>query len=212
MKRAAFLIDGFNLYHSVCDALFDLPGSAMLWLDLHSLCSSYSHLIGDGDKIKVERILYFSAFAYHKRDNAKVQRHRQYIKALESTGVEFVEGRFKPRPKKCKACGIKYTKHEEKETDVAIGVTLFELFHRDECDVAVIVSGDTDLVPAIGAVSRNFPGKYVYILFPYKRKNTDLLKVAKGGFKISAKQYSRYQLPDPVILSDGTIVRKPSIY
>ena len=41
MDRVTFIIDGFNLYHSVCDAERDLKGASTKWLDIKSLCSSY---------------------------------------------------------------------------------------------------------------------------------------------------------------------------
>jgi len=49
MNRTAFLIDGFNLYHSVKSASHDLglQGTGTKWLDIHSLCRSYLHAIGN---------------------------------------------------------------------------------------------------------------------------------------------------------------------
>jgi len=40
MGRTAFLVDGFNLYHSLKDAQFALGGRSTRWLDLRSFCSS----------------------------------------------------------------------------------------------------------------------------------------------------------------------------
>ena len=52
-------------------------------------------------------------------------------------------------------------RHEEKETDVAIAVTLIELFLRDECDAAVLVTGESDIAPALRLAQRQFPGKAI---------------------------------------------------
>lgn len=46
MNRTVFIVDGFNLYHSVVDAARDAPGATTKWLDLRKLCSSYLPLAG----------------------------------------------------------------------------------------------------------------------------------------------------------------------
>jgi hypothetical protein len=63
MNRTVFLIDGFNLYHSVVETSndFGLGGKGTKWLDLNSLCSSYLHLSGNNSIL--HDIYYFSAYA-----------------------------------------------------------------------------------------------------------------------------------------------------
>ena len=65
MGRIAFLVDGFNLYHSLKDASFrlGLRGAGTRWLDLRSLCASFLHAIGGGAQLS--SIFYFSALARH---------------------------------------------------------------------------------------------------------------------------------------------------
>lgn len=48
MKRTTFIVDGFNLYHSVCQAsaVLGLAGAGTKWLNLRRLCESYLSLIG----------------------------------------------------------------------------------------------------------------------------------------------------------------------
>jgi hypothetical protein len=100
-------------------------------------------------------------------------------------------------------------KHEEKETDVSIAITLMEIFIKDLGDCAVIVSGDTDLSPAIRKCKSLFKKKKVIFAFPYRRKNKELLSLAPGSFSISKKQYIRHQFPNPVVLEDGRKIFKP---
>lgn len=47
MNRTVFLIDGFNLYHSLRDASRDLHGVQTKWLDLRALCESYLATVGN---------------------------------------------------------------------------------------------------------------------------------------------------------------------
>lgn len=100
--------------------------------------------------------------------------------------------------------------HEEKETDVSIGIKLLEVGFRDLCDIVVVVSGDTDLAPAAKRFESLFPEKQIVFAFPFDRKNKELLKLAPQSFSISKKQYFRHSFPDPYILSDGTKISKPS--
>ncbi len=80
----------------------------------------------------------------------------------------------------------------------------------DECDTAVILSGDTDLVAAVVTAKQLFPGKRVAVGFPYKRANHHFRTVADFTFKISAERYARHQFPDPITLPDGTVLHKPA--
>ena len=210
MNRTTFLIDGFNLYHSLIDAGHDLKGKTTKWLDIKSLCSNY--LAGIGNQSKLEKIYYFSALAEHLQntDPGKVQRHLKYIECLKSTGIIVELGRFKPRSVWCDKCSSQLIRHEEKETDVAISIKLFEVFMNNECETAVIVTGDTDLAPAVRSAKRLFPGKTICSLFPYKRKNYELSQIVHNSFKIKKERYVQHQFPDPVILKDGRRISKPT--
>jgi uncharacterized LabA/DUF88 family protein len=222
MNRVTFLIDGFNLYHSVVDLSRD-QGLHVKWLNIHSLCSSFLHLISR-DATMAE-IYYFSAFAYHLNNPNIIKRHQDYIECLKSTGIIPEMGRFKPKDIICPlhsqlmkssstnvSCPIhgKFTKHEEKETDIAIAAKLFEIMSRDMCDTAVLLTGDTDLTPAVETCKRLFPTKGIHFAFPYRRHNSELKALLPGSFKIHTGSYVRHLFPDPVRLPDGTEIWKPA--
>ena len=209
MKRISFLIDGFNVYHSILRLKHD-TGYSTKWFDLASLCNSYIPLFGKDAKLGA--VYFFSAIPYYLNDSDKIQRHKKYIACLESTGVHIELGRFKNKDVYCHRCKSMILKHEEKETDVAIAVKLLEVFLTDSCDTAVIVSGDTDLSPAVKTCKTIFADKAVIFAFPFARKNKELAKSAPGSFSISKKQYIKHQLPDPVILKDGQKIYKPDTW
>lgn len=213
MNRIVFLIDGFNVYHSLENASKDLGGKSTKWLDIKSLCSSYLGNIGSNAILK--DIYYFSAYATHLSPNnpGVVQRHRNYIKCLEDSGIHCEMNRFKEKIIKCPNCKQPFSRHEEKETDVSISVKIIELFHNDECDTVVIVSGDTDISPAARTAKLLFPAKHVWFLFPYKRSNEDLRKLNPGqNIKIRKESYTKHQFPNPHKLSDGTTISKPATW
>jgi len=212
MNRIAFIVDGFNLYHSVRSASRDLglSGVGTRWLNIRSLCDSYLYLIGKD--AKTVGVYYFSALATHLQavSPGVVMRHKSYIACLEDLGISVELARFKEKTIWCNSCKGEIRRHEEKETDVAIGVKLLELLLTDACDTCLIVSGDTDIVPAVKTAQRMCPDKQVGFLLPYKRHNSELAALTSLHFKIKKETYTKHQLSDPFLLRNGSIIAKPS--
>lgn len=97
--RVAFIVDGFNLYHSIRDAEKLVPTRPQRWLDPSSLCRSYLHHFGRSASL--QGIYYFSALVRHlAASNHDIEaRHTAYIDAIRSTGVQVTLGSFKARDK-----------------------------------------------------------------------------------------------------------------
>lgn len=207
MKRVDFLVDGFNLYHSIIDISRYNNGLRVKWLDIRSLCISFLHLIDSNAKL--ENIYYFSAFAHHLNNPDVIKRHQIYIECLKSTGVIPEMGRFKYKEISCPNCHRQIARYEEKETDVSIGIKICEVLYRDECDIVAILTGDTDLAPAIRHTQQYYPKKKIIFIFPFARKNSELAQLAPGSFKINKQSYIRNQFPEEVTMPDGRVARKP---
>jgi uncharacterized LabA/DUF88 family protein len=141
--------------------------------------------------------MYFSAVAHHResRHPGTVASQVAYLSALEETGVQLHLGHFKAKSRVCSLCGGRFVGWEEKETDVALGAKLLELVCRDLCDTVVLVTGDTDLVPAIRAARSLDPTKDLVALQPYRRVNRELSRCADRALTIRVASYSRHQLP-----------------
>ena len=209
-----FIADGFNLYHSLRQ-VERLRNSRCHWLDLPALCGSYLPLIGGGATLG--SVYYFSALASHVETHhpGTVARHKAFIEALEARGVTVEIGSVQRPRGLCDLCPecdrrIHLTRHEEQETDVRIAVKLLEVVANGTCAAVAVITGDTDLVPAVAAARRLQPRVDVYMLFPTHRSNRAFDGVATGSFKIAAGQYVRYQLPDPVTTTDGRVIPKPA--
>lgn len=209
MNRVSFIIEGFNLYHSLKAAQKKHKIASTRWLDLYSLCSAHLHHFGKDAKLY--EVYYISALATHleasKPDVTK--RHKDYISCLEDTGVIAEMNRFKRKDIRCKRCNRSFFKYEEKETDVLIATKLLELLYTDKCDTAVLVTGDTDMTPAVRTGLKLFPEKKILFAFPFGTKTRELTKLAPGSFTLGKATYGKHQFPDPFILSDGTTVGKP---
>jgi uncharacterized LabA/DUF88 family protein len=209
MKRVCFLIDGFNLYHSIKD-VNKIQGVKAKWLNLHSLCQSY--LFQFGKDAILQDIFYFSAYPNHLINSHPdtIARHKNFVACLEDLGIKIILGRFKEKKVFCTNCKTQIIKHEEKETDVAIAIKIIELFHNDECDLQVIMSGDTDLAPAVRTSKILFPEKQICFAFPFNRKMKELSSLSTlPSFSISSGNYQNHLLPDPYILKTGVSIAKP---
>jgi uncharacterized LabA/DUF88 family protein len=211
MNRVTFLVDGFNLYHSVVQAECDNGGHCVKWLDLRRLCLSYLHMVRRqvNAHVELETIHYFSAPPTH-RPSGTQKRHAIYMKCLESAGIHVHLGRFKKKTVECHLCHRDDVRHEEKETDVAMAALLLEVCHSGEADSVVMVTGDTDLAPAVRTCQRLFPEGFICFAFPYKRHNAELKVLAPGSFNIGRDSYLRHQFSDPLQLADGGSISMPA--
>ncbi len=207
MSRVSFLIDGFNLYHSVVAASQDLNGASTKWLNIHSLCSSY--LPDFGSAAKIESVHYFSAIPYYLNDGDKIKRQRDLNKCLQSTGIDVQLAKFKGKDLFCKRCNRSTRTQEEKETDVAIAAKLFELLITDSADTVALVSGDTDLIPAAQAVVRLYSHNSIKFILPYGRSNDEIKQLFPNSIDIKKERYASYQFPDPFKVSRRKAISKP---
>ena len=206
MPRVSFFIDGFNVYHSIKEALGDGLITNGKWLDYRALCQSYLGLIGKDATLA--NVNYYSAIATHIPDAAL--RHKSLIEVIRDQGINVTLGNFKRKEVTCRAqCRLRFTTHEEKETDLNIGLGLVGAFHADSCDVAVIVSGDTDLIAAIRQAKLLFPSKRIFMAFPYKRHNNYFQSFVDQTIKIPALRYQQFQMPASVQLNSGKTISKP---
>lgn len=188
--RVSFFIDGFNLYHSIAEFNPDFK-----WLDLYSLCKSY--LKPDET---ILHVFYFTS--YNNWEPGKAERHRVYIRALENSGVTVIFGKFKRVRRYCTSCGAHYSTHEEKQTDVNIAMAMLEGAFKNEYDKAVIVSGDSDLLPPIRRIHANFPKIRVGVIAPMGRRAKELKDTA--DFFIKMERHDLCQSLFPATITIGT--------
>jgi len=211
-RKVSFIVDGFNLYFSLRE-MEGLSKKPSKWLDLRSLCEHFLPEIGHRLGIRAELgvIHYFSAYATHStvHDRGVVDRHRTYVAALESTGVSVTISQFKYKDVRCPHCKRPFKRLEEKETDVAMAMKLLEVFAVSEAPIAVLMTGGSDLVPAVHTARRLFRQNTIGIITPFLRHTTEMQEVGDFHFKVSQKLVQAAQFPDPVRLADGRVLAKP---
>lgn len=200
MTRAAFFIDGFNLYHSIES---NPQYHKYKWLNLHQL----SHVFLT-KKEKLTNVYYFTALTLWKPN--KTKRHKTYIRALEQYNVETIYGKFKKRDKTCPKCKKKFTTAEEKQTDVNIAIHLFQKAIEDQYDTAYIISGDSDLIPSVKAVRKTFPDKRIGIIIPIGREANELKNICDFYIRLKEKHLTSCLLPQEIDLGNNTLFCPPS--
>jgi uncharacterized LabA/DUF88 family protein len=94
-------------------------------------------------------------------------------------------------------------------TDVNLSVKLIEYAIKDDYDKAIIVSGDTDLVPAITTIRENFSNKKVGISLTPGRHNNTLINASDFVEEMKKSYLDRCLLSNPFVFADGTTLSNP---
>lgn len=199
VERVIAYIDGFNLYFGIMEAgLTDCR-----WLNIVSLIES---LLRPGQQLTI--VKYFTSRVSNNPEKQK--RQSTYIETLEAIGVDIFYGKYQMNEAECRRCGNIWPEPNEKMTDVNIATQLLLDGFQDKFDIAVLVSGDSDLVPPIRAIHSNFSSKRVMVFFPPKRFNNSISSVAKGSLIIGKKRLKESQFPEDVTKKNGFKLKKPN--
>ena len=203
MTRVVAYVDGFNLYFGLKAGY----GRRYHWLDLQALVTS---LLQPGQELR--EVLYFTARV--KNDPGAALRQSTYLDALSAhcLRVYRVEGRFQEKPRVCNTCGASWTGYEEKETDVNIATALIEDAVEDRYDTAILVTGDSDLRPAVAAVKRLRPGKRIIAAFPPGRHSRVLVRAVDAYIPISHTKVRNAQLPRMIVTKNGLRLTRPAYW
>jgi hypothetical protein len=182
-------VDGFNLYHG----LHDKYERRYLWLDLLRLVQR----IRPQDHILAVR--YFTALV--RDDRPALARQEAYLDALAAHShgtVEVVLGRYQTKRQTCRQCGNFWISYEEKETDVNVAVSLVADAAAWASDIALLVSADSDLCPAIRTARALNPGRGMIAAFPPRRSSFEIRSLIPGAFTIAAADLRNSLLPETV--------------
>ena len=192
-------IDGFNLYFGLREARY----RRFYWLDVAALAR---RLLRQGQELA--RVKYFTARV--SEPTAKRERQQTFLEALETrSAIDLFYGRYQYKTVSCRQCGASWLKPEEKMTDVQIATQMLLDAHGGAFDTAIVVSGDSDLVPPIRAIKATFPMKRIVVAFPPRRSSNQLRQEAHAAFVIGRKVLKDSQLPDRVTKAGGQVLVRP---
>jgi uncharacterized LabA/DUF88 family protein len=205
-SRSIIYVDGFNLYYGA------VKGGPYKWLDLQK----YFGLLRPDDEN--QSIKYFTAFigGSHRANQ------EAYLQALETLSkVEIILGKYKYKSVKCTlpACTFPGSRDfqvpEEKRSDVNIATHMIDDAHCRRAERMVLVSGDSDLVPAIHMVKQRFPKikitVYVPSRNPIRGAAVEIRSAADKHKTLPLNLLARCQFPNPVRGgTTGAILKPPS--
>jgi hypothetical protein len=182
-------VDGFNLYHG----LHAKYQRRYLWLDLLRLVQR----IRPQDDVLAVR--YFTALV--RDDRPALARQESYLDALTAHShgtVEVVLGRYQTKTRTCRQCGNSWISYEEKETDVNVAVSLVADAAAGASDLALLITADSDLCPAIRTARALNPGRGMIAAFPPRRSSFEIRSLIPGAFTNAAADLRNSLLPETV--------------
>jgi hypothetical protein len=199
VERVLGFVDGFNLYFGLREAGY----RSLLWLDVSklvaNLCRQHQTCVGTR---------YFTARI--SGPGPKRERQKSLLEAYETLPdcrIHF--GQYLTSSKTCSFCGASWNVPSEKMTDVNIAVELLSSAFLNEFDTALVISGDSDLAPAVEKTRQLF-GKRVVVAFPPARYSFRLSALASAYFHISRAKLAKSQLPEVITKPDGYVLRRPA--
>jgi uncharacterized LabA/DUF88 family protein len=193
MERVITYIDGFNLYF----ALKESNWQRYYWLDLPEL----SRNIIKPDRQSLVGTKYFTSRI--SGSLSKTKRQSTYLDALKAEGeTEIFYGQYRNDPHKCTSCKRTDWVPNEKMTDVSLAVEMIMDAVHDRFDTAILIGGDTDLVPPVEKIRSEYPQKRVIVAFPPNRVNDDLKYAANGFIVIGRAKFAKSVLP-PTVYGEG---------
>ena len=144
-RKVAIFIDGSNLYHSLKknfgNANLNFLGFAGFLAEKNKLVAAY----------------YYNAPVNQKTQPNEYSKQQRFFSALEKLPYfEIKLGRLEKRPTGPPV---------EKGVDVRLAVDMVTHAYSNIYDIAILVSGDADFVPAIKA-AQDFGKKVINICFP----------------------------------------------
>jgi uncharacterized LabA/DUF88 family protein len=198
--RTIAYIDGFNLYFG----LRAKGWRCYYWLNLWRLC----HSLTQGNQ-QLVHVKYFTSRV--KSPDDKRRRQAAYLRALGMTNeIERIYGKYIDEPHTCPQCAHEFIEPAEKMTDVQLASHFLLDAFKDNFDTAMIISGDSDLVPAIEICKSEFNSKRVVVVFPPMRYCGDLKNVAHAFYHITEKELKNSMFPPKVTDKLGNVVTCPT--
>jgi NYN domain len=105
-----------------------------------------------------------------------------------------------------------WVSYEEKESDVNIAISLVEDAALDRFDVALLISGDSDLCPALKAAKRLRPSMRIIAAFPPLRGSDPIRRLVDRTLHIDRTTLRHCQLPDEVMTGNGIKLSRPGYW
>ena len=166
-QRVIVYVDGFNFYYG----LKKMEWERYYWLDMVKFFESFMR-----PNQELVAVKYFSAkvadLEKSKRQDAFFQANKENMK------FRLVLGKYLKKEIECFKCHNIIHTYEEKESDVRIATQIIADAYQKNCEVAIVVSADSDLVPAIELAQE--ANHNIFIYFPPRQYSSNLAAMGVG--------------------------------
>ena len=204
MDNAAVFIDGYNLYHGMCDAGL----KPWLWVDLWKFA-----------RVLVPKAFHVSEVNYYTAPAKKSAASREHQGAFLEANRELnpdlniVDGFMQEEDCcTCHKCQVTFRRWQEKRTDVnmAVDIATGALSNPLRFKLALVVTGDADQVAALNVVTGE--GLDALVRFPPTRSSAHLTQAASAkAYEVTLSQLKKSQMPDSVYrIKAGRNVTRPA--
>ena len=163
-KKVIVYVDGYNFYYGLKHG--GARWKRLYWLDVVKFFERM--MLPNQELVEVN---YYSARpvddpqAYYNQD--------KFFQANEiNPKFKLHLGLYKKKKLKCQNCGFKIKTYEEKESDVRVATGMLVDVYSKRCDITIIVSADSDMIPAVELAME--AGHRVFVYFPPNHYSSDL--------------------------------------
>ena len=202
--RTIFYVDGFNFYYGLKKQIAkESKWTESYWVDLVKL---FEQFLGPDDELV--KVKYFTA---PPLNIGKKSRQSALFKAndlINGDRFEIIRGKYIKKDILCYNCETHFSRPEEKRTDVNLAVHLLGDCSLDEVDKLVLVTADSDLVPPLEFIQKNFKNKVARVYFPPSNFSNDLKDISPRR-KVTLlgdnfRKFKNARMPNIVNKKDGT--------
>ena len=122
----------------------------------------------------------------------------------ENPKFKLILGKYLKKEIECFKCHNIIHTYEEKESDVRIATQIVADAFQHNCDLAIIVSADSDMIPAVELAKEAKINVFIY--FPPHQYSSNLATMGNGApiqMLRYEKRFKQALLPDKITLANG---------
>ncbi len=199
-QKVIVYVDGFNFYYG----LKAKHWKKFYWLDVVKFFESM--LSANQELVEVN---YFSA----RPHNPCAARKQDLFFNANKRNPKFhlILGKYLKKDLPCPNCGGIIHTFEEKETDVRVATQMINDVYKKRCDITIIVSADSDMVPSVELIRDIAPAHKIFAYFPPLKHSITLSNSCDMVRKLSEykARFNQAVLPDEVTLPSGFVAKRP---
>lgn len=198
-QKVIVYIDGFNFYYGLKK---NPSWKKYYWLDVVSFFEKFMR-----PNQELIAVKYFSAKPANIYKSLNQNAFFQANK--ENSKFKLILGKYLKKEITCFNCNKIIHTFEEKETDVRIATQIVADAYKKNCDVSIIVSADSDMIPAIELVLDI--NHKIFVYFPPNQFSNDLSTIGSSSAITLFRYESRFKkslLPEEIEIQGGNYTIK----